>query len=252
MTRTPLTSSALSKRLSTLAAATSALTVSSSLVRALFSAMTASARAARSATLLALRAAAVARRTISLALARISRFLPVTASMRRMPAATDDSLMILKQPIWAVFLTWVPPQNSVDQPQTSTTRTTSPYFSPKRAMAPIFLASSRAIDWTLTSSASKILSLTICSTLASFLGGDGAEVGEVEVGDVGVLIGAGLMDMVAQHLAQGCLQQVGGGVVAGDGPAVFLVHLGGQGVAPPGHSRFPARRCGQSSPWGSF
>ena len=37
-------------------------------------------------------------------------------------------------------------------------------------MAPIFLASSRAIDWTLTSSASKILSLTICSTLASSSG----------------------------------------------------------------------------------
>ena len=110
------------------------------------------------------------RRTSSLALARISRFLPVTASMRRMPAATDASLMILKQPIWAVFLTWVPPQNSVDQPQTSTTRTISPYFSPNRAMAPIFLASSSGMERTVTSMASKILSLTIRSTWASSSG----------------------------------------------------------------------------------
>ena len=32
-----------------------------------------------------------------------------------------------------------------------------------------------------------------------------------------VLIAAGLMDMLAQDLAQGLLQQVGGGVVAADG-----------------------------------
>ena len=67
--------------------------------------------------------------------------------------------------------------------------------------------------------------------LGQLLGRDGAEVGEVEVGHMGVLVGACLVDMVAQHLPQGRLQQVGGGVVAGDGPAVFLVHLGGQGVA---------------------
>ena len=63
------------------------------------------------------------------------------------------------------------------------------------------------------------------------LRGDRAEVGEVEVGDLGVLIGAGLMDMVAQHLAQSSLQQVGSGMVAGNGHAVLLVHAGGQMVA---------------------
>ena len=40
---------------------------------------------------------------------------------------------------------------------------------------------------------------------------------KVEVGDLVVLIAAGLMDMLAQDLAQGLLQQVGGGVVAADG-----------------------------------
>ena len=60
---------------------------------------------------------------------------------------------------------------------------------------------------------------------------DGAEVGEVEVGDLRILIGACLMDMVAQHLTQGSLQQVGRGVVAADGHPVFLVHLSVQVVA---------------------
>ena len=63
------------------------------------------------------------------------------------------------------------------------------------------------------------------------LGSDSAEVGEVEVGDGSILIGACLMDVVAQDLAQSCLQQVGSGVVAGDGHAVFLIHAGGQMVA---------------------
>ena len=64
-----------------------------------------------------------------------------------------------------------------------------------------------------------------------FLGGHGTEVGEVEVGDGGILIGTSLMHMVAQHLTQGSLQQVGSGVVAGNGHAVVLVHLCGQHIA---------------------
>lgn len=39
------------------------------------------------------------------------------------------------------------------------------------------------------------------------------------------------MDVVAQHFTQSCLQQMGGGVVAGNGHAVFLIHLSGQVVA---------------------
>ena len=46
---------------------------------------------------------------------------------------------------------------------------------------------------------------------------------KVEVGDLVVLIAAGLMDMLAQDLAQGLLQQVGGGVVAADGGTALLI-----------------------------
>ena len=38
--------------------------------------------------------------------------LPVTASMRRTPAATENSLSMWKSPAIAVFSRWVPPQNS--------------------------------------------------------------------------------------------------------------------------------------------
>ena len=147
---TPPISSALSNRLVTLEAATCALISSSSLARALFSAITASARTGRAVTLLAFRVFATVCSIASCRFARISRLRPVTASMRRMPAATEASLTILKPPIWAVFFTWVPPQNSVDQPSMSTTRTTLPYFSPNRAIAPSFLASSMGISRTVT------------------------------------------------------------------------------------------------------
>ena len=63
------------------------------------------------------------------------------------------------------------------------------------------------------------------------LGSDRAEVGKVEVSDLCILIGACLMDVVAQHFTQSCLQQMGGGVVAGNGHTVFLIHLSGQVVA---------------------
>ena len=43
------------------------------------------------------------------------------------------------------------------------------------------------------------------------------------MGDLVVLIAAGLMDMLAQDLAQGLLQQVGGGVVAADGGTALLI-----------------------------
>ena len=95
------------------------------------------------------------------------------------------------------------------------------------------------------------MSLTISSTLASSSGGDGAEVGEVKVGHMGILVRACLVDMVAQHLPQGSLQQVGGGVVAGDGPAVLVVHLGGQHVAHTDQAVFQHAGVDEVAPWGS-
>ena len=61
--------------------------------------------------------------------------------MRRAPEPTDFSLRIANGPISAVERTWVPPQSSIDQPPMSTTRTMSPYFSPKSIIAPSLRAS---------------------------------------------------------------------------------------------------------------
>ena len=66
---------------------------------------------------------------------------PVVASIRRTPAAIADSETILKKPIWPVAAACVPPQSSQESPNLIT-RTVSPYFSPKSAIAPIASACS--------------------------------------------------------------------------------------------------------------
>ena len=97
--------------------------------------------------------------------------MPVTPSIRRTPEATEVSLRILKSPKRAVLSMWVPPQNSLEKPSsTETTRTTSPYFSPNRAMAPLCLASSMGISTMETGTALRISSLTSSSTWASSSG----------------------------------------------------------------------------------
>ena len=77
---------------------------------------------------------------MALMVSRVRR--PTVASMRRTPEATLPSLLMRKAPALAVLSRWVPPQNSMETSPISTTRTTSPYFSPKAATAPFFLASS--------------------------------------------------------------------------------------------------------------
>ena len=90
--------------------------------------------------------------------------------MRRTPAATAPSPTILKRPISPVRRTWVPPQSSVEKclsssaPPMETTRTSSPYFSPKRASAPAFTASSGVMRRVATSALRRMRSLTSVST----------------------------------------------------------------------------------------
>ena len=67
--------------------------------------------------------------------------------------------------------------------------------------------------------------------LGELLGGEGGEVGEVKAQLVGLHQGAGLVHVVAQHLPQHRVQQVGGGVGAHDGLAAGHVDGGGHGVA---------------------
>src|SRR5450830_670412 len=90
---------------------------------------------------------------------------PVTASRRRMPAATPPSVMILKRPISPVRPTWTPPHSSLEEPMSST-RTSSPYFSPNSAMAPCLTASSNDMCCALVSWFCRISRLTMASTWA--------------------------------------------------------------------------------------
>ena len=62
-----------------------------------------------------------------------------TACLASATAAMELSLVIYIEPIIPVEDMCVPPHSSVDDPK-RTTRTSSPYFSPKRAIAPISLA----------------------------------------------------------------------------------------------------------------
>ena len=98
--------------------------------------------------------------------AHLSAFRPVMASIRRTPAAIPPSLMILKRPMSPVRETCVPPHNSVEKPPICSTRTSSPYFSPKSIMAPVFWASSMLIMAALTATLAKMASLTRRSTSA--------------------------------------------------------------------------------------
>ena len=81
---------------------------------------------------------------------------PVVASMRRTPAATPLSAAIAKRPISPVARTCVPPHSSVLKPGIDTTRTVSPYFSPKSAIAPAAIASSVAFTSVMTAVFSRI------------------------------------------------------------------------------------------------
>ena len=69
----------------------------------------------------------------------------LNASILLTPAAIDDWLTVLNFPIFPVFLTCVPPHNSVEKYVSfslpiETTLTSSPYFSPKKAKAPFSIA----------------------------------------------------------------------------------------------------------------
>ena len=66
--------------------------------------------------------------------------------------------------------------------------------------------------------------------------GHGLEVAEVESGPVSILIGTLLLDMGAQNVSEGLLQQVGRAVVAAGLHTVGFVDLEGDGIADPEHA----------------
>ena len=67
--------------------------------------------------------------------------------------------------------------------------------------------------------------------LLQLLGRDGGEMGKVKAQEVRLHQRSGLMHMIAQHVAQGLLQQMGGAVGTADGGAAGLVVDGGDRVA---------------------
>ena len=108
-------------------------------------------------------AAAAAEILASCACTQASALSPVTASTRRMPAATPPSATILKKPMSPVRATCVPPQSSRELPMSST-RTSSPYFSPNSIIAPVFCAASIGITRASVGALRRISLLTIVST----------------------------------------------------------------------------------------
>ena len=84
--------------------------------------------------------------------------------MRRTPCATPISEVILKSPMSPARRTCVPPHSSTEREPMRITRTVSPYFSPKSATAPDFLASSNGITEMTESAFLRISSFTRSST----------------------------------------------------------------------------------------
>src|SRR2546425_985915 len=87
--------------------------------------------------------------------------------MRRTLAAAPVSWVNRNRAICPVVGTCVPPHSSRETPGTSTTRTTSPYFSVKRAIAPAAIASWYFISRVCTGRFSQMCWFTSSSMLAS-------------------------------------------------------------------------------------
>ena len=96
----------------------------------------------------------------------------------------------------------------------SSTRTSSPYFSPNSIIAPSFCASSIGITRHSQALLARISALTMSSTrrISSSLIGCGVD--EVEARLVGIDLRAFLLHVGAEHFAQRLVHQVGGGMVA--------------------------------------
>ena len=111
---------------------------------------------------------AAARLRISLCRFRYSRpGLPASASILRTPAAMLVSWTTTTSPRSPVLCVCVPPHSSRLNPGISTSRTRSPYFSSKSAIAPVLRASSISITRTVRSWFARISAFTSRSISAS-------------------------------------------------------------------------------------
>ena len=175
----------------------------------------------------ALSSAAAAFATCTSALACLRAAMPVSASMRRTPAATPLSATTEMTPMSPVRRTCVPPQSSTDQPMvfaavasrpSTTTRTSSPYFSPNSARAPEAMASSSAISRVVTGAFCSTTALAMSSTALDLGGAHRLVVREVEAQPIGRHQRTLLRHVIAEHLAQRLVQEMGRGMVAREWP----------------------------------
>ena len=160
---------------------------------------------------------------------------PVSASMRRTPAATPLSLSPAIEPMSPVRRTWVPPQSSTDQPMAlppaprsspmATTRTSSPYFSPNSARAPEAM---RVVDRHQPRGHRRVLQHDVVGDVLDpldLLRRHRLGMREIEAQPVGRDQRALLRDVVAEHLAQRLVQEMGGRMVLPDRAAARVVDL---------------------------
>ncbi len=105
----------------------------------------------------------------------------------------------------------------------SSTRTVSPYFSPNSIMAPVFWADSMSITGAWVAWLARISALTRRSISRIWPEVTARVVREVEARLVGVDQRALLLHVLAQHLAQRLVHQVGRAVVAHGGGAALGV-----------------------------
>ena len=112
-----------------------------------------------------------------------------------------------------------------------TTRTSSPYFSPNRASAPAFTASSGVISRVVTASLWRMRSVDVFFDGADVVGRERLRLAEIEAQAVGRHQRALLGDVIAEAAAQRLVQQMGGGVVGAQRRAARAVDAHLQRIA---------------------
>ena len=94
----------------------------------------------------------------------------MTAKSRRVLDPMDDSEMMVIGPIMPRAPTWVPPHSSMEWGPARTTRTRSPYLSPKKASAPMASAWALVVSSTMTSASVSTSALAMAATADSSSG----------------------------------------------------------------------------------
>ena len=164
---------------------------------------------------------------------------PVSASMRRTPAATPDSSVIRKAPMSPVARTCVPPHSSVlNARHRDDAHAVAVLLAEERhraAASPPAVGAPSVCDRRVA----KDLLVDDRSMRPSSSGVTACEVHEVEAQAIGRHQRARLLDVRAEHLAQRRVEEVGRGVVAARRVAERRVHFGASRGRPARSGRSP-------------